>query len=117
MKRLLLLALVVFGWVLLIAATGGSQSTAIALAAVAGLILPFVLKYVPAVGHYMVAITLIVSLVVAVLAMLISGELVLSKLQSTDAATLFALFLSVYALSQVVYAALTQSPKTASAVT
>jgi hypothetical protein len=104
-------------WPLLIAATGGSQSTAIALATVAALILPFVLKYVPAVGHYMVAITLIVSLVVAVLAELISGELVLSNLQSTNATTVLAMFLSVYALSQVVYSVLAQSPKTAPAVT
>ena len=117
MKRLLVLTFGVLGSLLLIAATGGSQSTAIAIAAVAGLILPLVLKYVPAAGHYMVAITLVASLVVAVLAELISGELVLSDLQKADPTTLFAMFLSVYGLSQVVYSALTQSPKTAGAVT
>ena len=116
MKRLLVIAIVFAVWLLLTAATGSSQSTAIALASVAALILPFVLKYVPAVGHYMVAITLVVSLAVAIGAELLSGELVLSQLQSADASTIFTLFLGVFGLSQAVYAVLTQSPKTTGAV-
>ena len=117
MRRLMVLALVLMAWLLLTAATGSSQATAIAIASIVALILPFVYKYVPAVGHYMVALTLVVSLLVAVGAELLTGELVLSQLQSVDGTTLFALFLGVYGLSQAVYAALTQSPKTATAVT
>ena len=117
MKRLLFVLGLMGLWFVLAAATGGSQSTAIAIATVVALILPFVLKYVPAAGHYMVGITLIVSFVVAVLAELVSGEIDLSKLGSIDPTALLAMFLSVYGLSQVVYALLTQSPKTASAVT
>src|SRR5258708_2681983 len=117
MKRLLLFALVVVGWLLLTAATGSSQATAIAIASLVALSLPFVYKYVPAVGHYMGAITLVVSLLVAVGAELLTGELVLQNLQNADGTTLFALFLGVYGLSQAVYAALTQAPSTAKLVT
>lgn len=117
MRFRFMLGLMVFLiWLLTVAAAGGSQSTAIALAGVAGVILPFVLKLVPAAGHYMVLIALGASLFIAVLAEIISGEIVLSHLQSTDPKTLFALFLSVWGLSQIVYATLSQSPKTAGAV-
>jgi len=112
---------IVFGvavtYAMIMAASGGSQSTAIAIAGVVGVLLPFVLKLVPAAGHYMVGITLGASLLVALLAEAVSGEIVLSNLKSTDAATLLGLFLSVWGLSQIVYATLTQSPKTAGAVT
>jgi uncharacterized membrane protein (DUF441 family) len=117
MKRLLFVALVPMAWLLLIGATGGSQSTAIAIATVVALVLPFALKYIPAAGHYMVAITLGASLVVAVLAEVATGEIVLSNLQATNATALLAMFLSVYGLSQVVYSLLAQSSKTAATVT
>jgi hypothetical protein len=117
MKKLLLLAIVATVWSSLIAATGGSQSTAIAIAGVVGLLLPFGLKLVPAAGHYMVGITLGSSLLVAVVAEVVTGEIDVSNLQATNATALLAMFLSVYGLSQAVYAVLTQSPKTASVVT
>ncbi len=116
-KRRLFLLAIVGVWLVTLAATGGSQSTAIAIAAVVGVLLPLGLKYIPAAGHYMVGISLGASLVVAVIAEIVSGEIVLSNLQATDAQTLLALFLSVWGLSQIVYATLTQSPKTAAAVT
>jgi ABC-type glucose/galactose transport system permease subunit len=117
MKRLFIVALVVLGWLLLTASTGNSQNTALAIAAVAGVVLPLVLKYVPSAGHYMIAITLVVSLAIAAVAELLTGEIVLSRLQATDAQTLFTTFLGVWGLSQIVYAALTQSPSTAKLVT
>ena len=117
MKRLLVGIVVLVIWVTTVAASAASQSSALAIAGVIGVILPFILKLVPAAGHYMIAITLVASLLVAVLAELVSGELVLSSLQKTDPVALFTLFMSVWGLSQVVYAILIQSPKTAGAVT
>lgn len=115
-RQLLAFSVALAVWVVLTAASASSQSTAIAIASIVGIVLPFVLKFIPAAGHYMLLITLGVSLLVAVAAELISGEIVLSNLQAVDAKTLFALFLSVWGLSQIVYAALSQSPKTASTV-
>ena len=63
-----------------------------------------------------VAITVGASLVVAVLAELMSGELVLNNLQGMDTSALLAAFVLVYGLSQFVYSTLNQSPKTAGAV-
>lgn len=103
-------------WFALTAATEASQTTALAIAGVVAVLLPLVLKAVPAAGHWMVGITLAASLVVAVISEWISGELVLSNLQGTDVQALFTLFLSVWGLSQIVYATLSQSPKTAGAV-
>lgn len=104
-------------WLMLTAASPASQASALAIAGVAGVILSFVAKYVPAVGRWMVVITLASSFGIAVLAELVTGELVLTKLQSADPATLFAAFMSAWGLSQLTYAWLTQSPKTAGAVT
>lgn len=117
MKRLLMIGLVVVALFMLTAASPASETSALAIAGVAGIILSLLAKYVPAVGHYMVVITLAASLAVAVLAEIVTGELVLTKLQSADPATLFAAFMSAWGLSQITYAFLTQSPKTAGAVT
>src|SRR5881392_935022 len=104
MIRKLLFGIGVFAVVLVtMAASGASQANAIALSTIAGIILPLVLKYVPAAGHYMVAITVGASLVVAVLAELMSGELVLNNLQGMDTSALLAAFVLVYGLSQFVY--------------
>jgi hypothetical protein len=116
-RRFLLIGVVLGAWVVNVAASGTSQSNAIALATVAGLLLPFVFKAIPAAGHYMVAIVVGVSFLVAVGAMLLSGELDLSQLQAANTTTLLGLFMTVYGLGQLVYSALTQSPKTAVAVT
>src|SRR5690349_5993130 len=104
MRRLLIIVIGFALYVALIAASAASQSSALEIAAVVGLVLPFVLKLVPAAGHYMVAITLVVSLLVAVIAEAFTGELVLSNLSHTDYASLFTIFMSVWGLSQVVYA-------------
>ena len=100
-----------------VAATGGSEQTAVAIVAIAGVLLPLVLKYIPAAGHYMVAITLAASAVIAVIAEIASGEIVLANLSATNGQQLLVTALSVWGLSQVVYATLTQSPKTVNAVT
>lgn len=99
-----------------IAATGTSQANAIAMITIAGLGLPFLFKLVPSAGHWMVAITVVVSLLASIGAEVLSGELVLSALPKADVPTLLASFLSVYGLTQFLYALLTQSPKTTSAV-
>jgi hypothetical protein len=114
MLRLVGLALLVI--LVATAATGGSLAVAIAIAGVAAVVIPFVLKLVPAVGKYMIAICVGTSLVIAVAAELFSGEIVLSNLQATDVTTLLAIFLSVEGLSQRLYSILIQSPKTAPAV-
>jgi hypothetical protein len=98
------------------AATGTSASNAVAIAGVLAVLLPFGLKIVPAAGHYMVAISMAASVVVAAIAEIASGEIVLSNLSATNGSLLLATVLSVYALSQAVYAILTQSPKTAKLV-
>src|SRR5467141_1080375 len=112
MRRLFILAAAIALWLVLTAAAPASTSSALAIAGVVGVLLPLVLKFVPAAGHYMIAITLIVSLLVAVIAEVVTGELVLSDLSKTDYAALFTIFMSVWGLSQVVYATLAQSPKT-----
>lgn len=100
-----------------IAATGQSEQNAAAIASIAGVLLPLVLKYVPAAGHYMVAISLGASAVIAVIAEVASGEVVLTNLSATNGQVLLLTALSVWGLSQIVYATLTQSPKTTGAVT
>ena len=114
---LALLSLIFVLVFMLIAASGQSDQNAVAIAAVAGVLLPLALKYVPAAGHYMVAISLAASAVIAIVAELASGELVLSNLSATNGQALFVTALSVWGLSQVVYATLTQSPSTTKAVT
>lgn len=115
MRRLVLfVALAMF---LGVAATGQSAENAAAIAGVAGLLLPLALKFVPAAGHYMVAITLVASAIIAIAAEVASGEIVLSNLSATNGQALFVTALSVWGLSQIIYATLTQSPKTAPAVT
>ena len=94
-----------------------SLATALGIAGVAALILPFVLKLVPAAGKYMIAICVVASLLIAVGSMVASGEIVLDNLRATDLPTLLAIFLSVEGLSQRLYSILIQSPETARAVT
>jgi hypothetical protein len=115
--RVGLLCAFVIAIVLNIAATGQSEQNAAAIAGVAGVLLPLALKYVPAAGHYMVAISLAAAVVISVVAEVASGEVVLSNLSATNGQALLLMALSVWGLSQIVYATLTQSPKTASAVT
>jgi hypothetical protein len=107
---------IIITYVMITASTDASQTTALGIAGVVGVLLPFILKYVPASGGWMVGITLAISLLVAVVAEIVTGEIVLSDLQHTDAGHLFAVFMSVWGLSQVVYASLTQHPATANAV-
>lgn len=100
-----------------VAATGGSLQTAIGIAGVLALVIPFGLKLVPAAGHYMVAICMIASLVIAAVSLLLSGEVDVEKLKAADLPTLIAFFLAVEGLSQRLYSILLQSPKTENAVT
>jgi hypothetical protein len=104
--------------VLQIAATpaDASLATALAIAGVGGVALPFLLKLVPAAGKYMVAICVVASLVIALVAEVASGEIVLSNLSATNVPALIAIFLSVEGLSQRLYSILIQSPATAKAV-
>ena len=75
MLRRILFGLAIVGAVLVnVAATGSSQADAIAIATVMGFALPFLYKYLPQVGHYMVAITVVASALTAVAAELYSGE-------------------------------------------
>jgi hypothetical protein len=115
--RVVLLCAFILAVFLNIAATGQSEQNAAAIAGVAGVLLPLALKYVPAAGHYMVAISLAAAVVISVVAEVASGEVVLSNLSATNGQALLLMALSVWGLSQIVYATLTQSPKTASAVT
>jgi hypothetical protein len=100
-----------------IAATGTSEANGIAIATIFGLILPFLLKHVPAVGKYMWAITIGAAFVTAVGAELLSGELDIANLQGASVPVLLATFMSVYGLSQALFSLLKQSPTTAPAVT
>lgn len=104
-------------WLVLTAASAPSETTALAICGVAGVALSFVLKLVPANGFWILGITLAASFAIAVGAELYTGELVLSELQHADASTLVKDFMSAWGLSQLTYAALTQSPKTVGAVT
>lgn len=99
-----------------IAATGKSQANAIAIASFLGFALPFVYKYIPAAGHYMVVITVVVSIVGALVSEVLSGEVSLTSLQKTDPSVLYLSVLNVYGLSQFMFSLLTQSNKTAKAV-
>lgn len=118
MIRLLRYLLVVVVFVLVnVAATGTSQANAIAFASAFGVILALTGKYIPAVGHRMVGIVVVLSFVLAIVAEVASKEISLSNLQSTDPAHLLTAFLSVWGLSQFLFATLTQSTKTAKAVT
>lgn len=116
-RRLLLIGVVLGAWLFNIAASGTSQENAIAIATIAGLVLPFFFKLIPAAGHYMIAIVVVISFLAAAGAMLLSGELDLSKLQTADTGTLLGLFMTVYGLGQFVYSTLTQHPDTTGAVT
>lgn len=107
--RLILFALFVFA--VNVAASGSSQQNAIAIISVLGLVLPFLYKYVPAAGKYMVAITLVVSIIAAAVAEVLSGEVNISNLQANPS-LLYLSALSVYGLSQFIFATLKQSPKT-----
>jgi hypothetical protein len=116
--RKILLPLVLAAILLVnIAATGSSQANAIAIASVVGLALPFLYKVFPVAGHYMVIITVVVSVICAVVAEVAGGEIKLSNFQGTlDTTHLYLIVMSVYGLSQFMFAFLTQSPKTAKAV-
>lgn len=113
MRRLLFFSLVVGVFLLNVAASGTSEQNAIAIASAAGLALTFVYKYIPTAGHYMVAITVAVSILAGLGGMIWSGELSLSHLDLTN---LYVTAISAYGISQLAYATLTQSPKTIKAV-
>lgn len=116
MRRILFAVLILLALFTTIAATTDSAETAAKITAVAGVILPFLLKLVPAAGHYMVAITLAASLLIAGVAMWYTGELVLTNLSATNLPLLLSTALSAWGLSQIVYATLTQHPSTAKLV-
>jgi hypothetical protein len=116
-RRLLLIGVVLSAWVVNIAASGSSQENAIAIATIAGLVLPFLFKYVPKAGHYMIAIVVAVSALAAVGAMLLSGDLDIEHLQNLNTTALLGLFMTVYGLGQLVWSILTQHPDTQGAVT
>ncbi len=115
-RRLLLIGVVLVAWVVNIAASGTSQENAIAIATIAGLVLPFLFKLVPAAGHYMIAIIVTVSFLAAAGAMVLSGDLDLTRLQQANTTALLGLFMEVYGLGQFVYSVLTQHPATVNAV-
>lgn len=118
MRRLLAGIAIGLALLLNIAATGTSEADAIAIAAVFGVVATFVYKKVPAVGHYMVTITVVASFVIAVVSELLSQELKISNLQgSIDPTQLLLQFMSVYGLGQFLFASLKQSPKTVALVT
>jgi len=114
MRRFLLILMIVGIGLVNIAASGTSEQNAIAIASVAGFVLTFLYKFLPQAGHYMVAITVAVSILAALGAMVASGELSLSHV---DVSSLYVTAMSAYGISQLVYATLTQSPKTVNAVT
>jgi hypothetical protein len=89
--------------VLTIGATANDLALQIAGVIVLGapLLMPFVLKYVPAAGGWMVAISYGVSLVVAIVAGLVSGAVKLTDLSTAPGA--LAASMAVYGLSQLVY--------------
>jgi hypothetical protein len=116
MRRLLIYGAIALVALVNIAATGTSQANATAILSIIGLVLPFVYKYVPAAGKYMVAITVGVSFVGGVVAEVSSGELSLSNLTSANPTLLYMTVLSVYGLSQFMFAALKQQPSTLKAV-
>lgn len=119
MKRLMVgLGLFVI-WLMLTAAVAladKSLATALAIAGAAAVVLPFLLKLVPAAGKYMIAICVAASLLIAVGAEIASGEIDFQNLSATNVPALIAIFLSVEGLSQRIYSILIQSPKTAPAV-
>lgn len=116
LKRFAVAYILVAIWALLTGASAQTEQTAFGIAGVAAIILPFILKIVPAAGHYMIAICMISSLIIAAASMLLSGEAKFDDLQHTDVPTLLVLFLTVEALSQRLYSILIQSPKTEAAV-
>lgn len=103
LRRLLLVSLFVGAWLIATAAT--STDTAIQIAGVivigAPLLLPFLLKALPAAGGWMVGISYGASLVVAIAAGLVSGALKLSDLNTAPG--VIAASMAVYGLSQLVY--------------
>jgi len=83
-----------------IAATG--QATALAIATVVGIIAPFVLRFIPLKDTQMVLLTQALSVVIAVVAGLISGDINLSNL-GADPAAIVGLVGWTYAVTQAVY--------------
>jgi hypothetical protein len=116
MRRLMIYGAILAVALVNIAATGTSQANATAILSIIGLVLPFVYKYVPAAGHYMVAITVGVSIIGALAAEVVSKEVSLSNLTAANPTVLYMSVLSVYGLSQFMFAALKQSPSTVKAV-
>jgi O-antigen ligase len=98
-KLALFVGLVVFILLTQVAATG--TATALAIAAAVGIIAPFILKFVPAAGRYMLAITALVSVVIAIAAELISGDVNLSNL---DVTKIGELCIATFGVTQAVFA-------------
>jgi len=97
---IIVLGLVLF--VFLSASTG--QATALAIASVVGIVAPFVLKLVPQAGRYMLIITAVVAIAIAIVAELVSGEVRLSDLQATDPGSLYKTIGVTFAVMQFVFA-------------
>ena len=98
----LVIAALMFVLLTQVAATG--TATALAIASVVGAIAPFVLKLVPVQGSWMLLITAVTSLVIAIVGELVSGELSLSALQSADPGTLYVTFGTTFGVTQLVFA-------------
>lgn len=116
LRRFFVAAVLVIS-VFVIAATGTSTSNAIAIATIIGAFLPLALKHVPAHGKTMIAIVVASAAATAIVAELLSGEIVLDQLSKADPAILIALAASVYGLTQLMYSLLITSTRTATAVT
>jgi hypothetical protein len=100
--KALLFAMLVFVFMTQVAATG--SATALGIASVVGAIAPFVLKLVPVQGSWMLLITAVTSLVIAIAGELISGEVKLSALQNADPGTLYLTFGTTFGVTQLVFA-------------
>ncbi len=98
----LFLVCVVVVMLLQIAATG--SATALAIASAVGFIAPFVLKLVPLDGRYMEGVTALTSAVIAVVALLVSGEVSLSDLSAADPTKIYSTIVVTFGVTQAVFA-------------
>jgi O-antigen ligase len=97
-----------------VAATG--QATALVIASAVGVVAPFVLKLFPQVGRYMLIITAVASILIAVVAEVVTGEISLTNLQSTDPTKLYETVIAAFGVSQFVFAYFKDHPLGALAV-
>ena len=94
-----------------------STQAALSITAILCVLMPLAYKYLPLKSFPMVGATAVGSILISVIAMIISGTLPLSNLGSVDLPQLATWAGIAYGGSQAVYALLIQSEKTASAVT